>query len=375
MKKIILLLSFVMTTASFAASKGGGGGDPTEARVEEIRIDLVKWINDGGSKGLKLPSHLTIDTYNKKMLEVLEPNKVTVEFTDQRPSPVNINGHEKTCISFYLIQKSKILCDIEKFRLLNESEEYRLIHHEFAGLANIENNIENISDYRISNQITSFLKVEQVLRLGVKRFLKTDPIIYERALSDGQSPDREIKWKKGDWAPANGQTGSWVRPMTDIEVVNAQDAILNGIATQSPKFRDFNCKRNDPNGDYFSRSKTEYWKLKDFYLDSTSYLNLSKDQGERIKWYRSLTSTGEEGQSMMVFHLKPSSNEARIVHISIHNPQEITSITIDDVYYYEDKKINIGSISNPVYVYRSIIPARRGYSRCYRNGGISEEDY
>jgi hypothetical protein len=50
----------------------------------------------------------------------------------------------------------------------SEAGQYRLIHHEYAGLARIEKNYGSASDYEFSNQITNYLEHQTVLKLALK---------------------------------------------------------------------------------------------------------------------------------------------------------------------------------------------------------------
>ncbi len=159
----------------------GGGGDGTELRVDEIRTDILRWIGDDGHVGLRFQKGTKASEYAKKMQEILAQHRVVVSFvtTAQEDSPnnrdaelkVNVAGQAKTCRGF-LSKKDKrphILCNTERFRRLSASEQYRLIHHEYAGLAGLEKNSGASSDYHYSRQITDFLKPETVWRLSVKR--------------------------------------------------------------------------------------------------------------------------------------------------------------------------------------------------------------
>lgn len=164
-----LLLS-TLTNASFAVVGGdsGGGGDASEARVDEIRSDIFKWINNGGAKNLELPSNISYEVYEKEMKDVLTPKKVIVSFTDQA---VTVGSSDKTCKGYINKETNRkhILCNIPRFQGTSESEQYSLIHHEFAGLVNVEQNSGESSDYVISNQLTDFLVEQTVLKLAIKK--------------------------------------------------------------------------------------------------------------------------------------------------------------------------------------------------------------
>ncbi len=167
-KALILLACFTSVPAlARIGGESGGGGDASELRVNEIRSDILQWIEKGGAKELKLPSNLSYDQYVSDMSEILQPKKVIISFTNDK---VLVNNIEKTCRSFIARSSSlpNILCNISRFKNTTESEQYKLIHHEFAGLASIEKNQGGASDYEISTQITDFLDSEVVLKLKIK---------------------------------------------------------------------------------------------------------------------------------------------------------------------------------------------------------------
>jgi hypothetical protein len=166
----VLMICMLLTTLPLLARVGGesgGGGDATEARVDEIRSDILKWINDGGAKYLKFPADLSVSEYVDGMKNLLEPKKVIIEFTNDK---VLVNKVEKTCRGFLGPQdEPHIRCNILRFKETKEAEQYSLVHHEYAGLAKIEANIGAASDYVISNQLTGYLETRTVLKLVVKK--------------------------------------------------------------------------------------------------------------------------------------------------------------------------------------------------------------
>lgn len=151
------LSTSILFNPTFAASKmggdSGGGGDASEIRVNEIRSDILKWINNDGANQLKLPNDLSYGEYSDKMTEILQPKRVVISFEEKE---VSVKGIAKTCKGFISKSDSKahILCNISRFKNTSESEQYKLIHHEFAGLVNVEKNEGAASDYSISSQIT-----------------------------------------------------------------------------------------------------------------------------------------------------------------------------------------------------------------------------
>lgn len=174
-----MLLALVFINTAFASShgsEGGGGGDAFEMRVDIIRSDLLEWIKKGGAQNLKLPYYISLEEYREKMVTFLRPKYVKVIFL-RRHSPLwreiltRVNGMPKTCVGVFRGRKTKrtpyIFCNISRFAKTSEADQYRLIHHEYAGLASLERNDGEASDYIISKQITNYLRPEQVLRLYI----------------------------------------------------------------------------------------------------------------------------------------------------------------------------------------------------------------
>jgi hypothetical protein len=156
----------------------GGGGGATEIRINEIRADILHWIQEGGAQGLKLPSQVTYGEYVTGMEKMLAPQAVvigTISTADEAVAQDNehrviVDGQPKTCRGFVSRNDRlpHILCNIERFTATSESDQYRLVHHEYAGLSGIERNIGSASDYEISSQLTDFLVPQTVLRLAIK---------------------------------------------------------------------------------------------------------------------------------------------------------------------------------------------------------------
>jgi hypothetical protein len=169
-KTLILLSCLSMSSLTFAAAKGagsGGGGDASEERVNEVRSDIVKWIQKGGAKSLNLPADISYEQYVDSMSDILQPKKVVIAFTEEK---VLVKRVEKTCKGFYAESplQANILCNISRFKNTSESQQYSLIHHEYAGLVDIEKNEGAASDYSISNQITAYLENQIVKKLAVR---------------------------------------------------------------------------------------------------------------------------------------------------------------------------------------------------------------
>ncbi len=177
----VLVSNFIASTPIFAREKikegnsSGGGGHNYEIDVFEIRSDILKWIQDGGAKGLRLPKNLTYESYVSRMTHILQPNEVAVVFVDKDHSDdeelqVSIDGHPKTCRGFKSKKDNRfrIVCNKSEFKDTPASKRYRLIHHEYAGLVNVEKNVKSDSDYLISSQLDGFLTRQVVVKLAVK---------------------------------------------------------------------------------------------------------------------------------------------------------------------------------------------------------------
>ncbi len=173
MKLIILLfLSLVFQTVIAETTTSGtrGGGDLCENRIKIIRDDLLDWISKGGPNSLKLPIEISVGQYKNDMTNVLSTATIECVGKGDHGYPVEINGISKVCV--FDSGKNNIVCDFSKFTNTNESDQYVLIHHEYAGLANIEiPNVSN-SNYNVSNQISGYLVDLVIKKLAVKPHLQ-----------------------------------------------------------------------------------------------------------------------------------------------------------------------------------------------------------
>jgi len=149
-------------------SEGTGGGDICEDRIKLIRDDLKLWIQKGGPQSLSLPSGVSADNYAQRMLEQISKASIRCVGPGDEGYPVLVYNTPKICKFDLTASSSKITCDIKKFLDLGESDQYVLVHHEYAGLTQIEPPNGDDSNYGVSNQITSYLVNQVVKRLAVK---------------------------------------------------------------------------------------------------------------------------------------------------------------------------------------------------------------
>jgi len=187
MKTIILFIWILSSTSVWAVmdNEKGNGGDSCENRIKIIRDDIESWIFKGGSKGLRIPENISSDQYNLKMLNAF---KSSITCNDEK---IYIGASEKTCKNFKDNNGIKwIQCNFNRFNNTKDADQYRLIHHEYAGISGFEVNTDEESDYTISNQITDYLKPETILRLAVipnkKRIDANQPCTITAALEYGE---------------------------------------------------------------------------------------------------------------------------------------------------------------------------------------------
>jgi hypothetical protein len=156
---------------AFAAAGGSdrGGGDLCEDRIKEISGDIRAWILKGGHQSLQMQG-VSAGAYQSSMLDEISKASVRCVAAGDPGYPVQINGAAKVCVWDRSAANGIITCDMTKFRTLSESEQYVLIHHEYAGLADIERPNGADSNYQVSNQISGYLVNQVVKKLAVKNF-------------------------------------------------------------------------------------------------------------------------------------------------------------------------------------------------------------
>lgn len=168
MKWIFIALT-ALSLPAFASEGTRGGGDACEERFKAVRNDISDWIADGGGDGLQLPSGWTKTKYSKKMTSSLATARIQCVGKGDRGYPVEIDGVPKIC-RFDISSKSTwITCDLTKFMSLSETDQYRLVHHEYAGLVGLESPRGSDSFYEVSDQITNDLVDETHKKLAVGR--------------------------------------------------------------------------------------------------------------------------------------------------------------------------------------------------------------
>lgn len=162
--KHMLLLTFILVYGLAHAAQDGNdqtnGGDICESRIIFIRDDISQWLNKGGGFYFRFPGGFTINQYREGLLSQMDAEISCVDET------LKVNGAEKTCTNDGNRNgKPKIKCNTKRFSETSNEDQYVLIHHEYAGLAGIEENDGAESKYYISRQIGDHLKANGLKKL------------------------------------------------------------------------------------------------------------------------------------------------------------------------------------------------------------------
>lgn len=154
---VIVIATLLSASISYANAKVvGNGGDPCENRFQVLRDDLRSWLQSDAPSLLTLPDGVYTHTYQDDMIRVIDSSLISC--TDNR---ILLGDSEKTCANYIDNRGQKqILCNRSRFMTTQVSDQYVLVHHEFAGLANLEVSRGSESVYFISNQLTAYLNAQ-----------------------------------------------------------------------------------------------------------------------------------------------------------------------------------------------------------------------
>jgi hypothetical protein len=185
--KIVFHFIIVFLCALGAQARGGGGmdhdngGDSCESTFKNVRDNLTAWIIKGGAKDLRFPEGVTNDSYSRAMIRKISSAKIIC--TDKQ---IIVGGAEKTCKNFVEADgSSSILCNRTRFMSTVTSDQYMLVHHEYAGLAGFEVNTGESSNYKISNQIVRNLAGARIKTITlILDFITKSAAIPNQAASD-----------------------------------------------------------------------------------------------------------------------------------------------------------------------------------------------
>jgi|GEM_PF-2314576 len=158
---VMSILLMNVLSLSYAIKEVGNGGDPCEEELQEVRLDISKWLHKNGHEKLLLKKLLTHNEYKKKMLEAIERSLISCV-----NDTLKVGDAEKTCTN----HGNHIQCTRKEIKNLSAEEKYKLIHHELAGIAGIEiNNESEESQYFISAQLSAFLESKVVKKLSIHK--------------------------------------------------------------------------------------------------------------------------------------------------------------------------------------------------------------
>lgn len=215
-KKWLAVVGLALVTSAFAGNDKGNGGDICEKRFLEVRNDIRDWIEKDGAKLLVLPSDVNSSDYSSEMLRQIK--NASVSCTNEK---VVVYGAEKTCSNSISNGKSTILCNADRFKSISDSDQYVLVHHEYAGLSGFEiNDGKPESNYAISGQIKGavldsirptitktsmsghvFTKVSHLPKLGEswrdESGLIWGDVYFETYNLSAQDPDKKGRFDKG----------------------------------------------------------------------------------------------------------------------------------------------------------------------------------
>jgi hypothetical protein len=180
----VLLLLSPITQASLGQDRGGG--DLCEDQIKIIRDDIASWIQKGGAKDLQLPAEWSVSKYSENMLAQIGKTKIRCIGQGDANYPVQVYGTPKICRFDEGFLNKTITCDRAAFLALDETQQYILTHHEYAGLAGVERPNQDDSVYAVSNQISAYLVDQVVKRLAVKS-VSSDPQPTQWTEVTGQS--------------------------------------------------------------------------------------------------------------------------------------------------------------------------------------------
>ncbi len=231
-KILVLLMVSILPILSYAQGGGGkvgGGGDASELTVNEIRVDLLKWISEGGAKKLKFKDGISREQYEEQMSRILQPKKVIIGFLEKDSETdvelqVSVDGSPKTCRGFQSMYTGRlhIICNISRFENTSDEGQYKLIHHEYAGLAGLESNEGAASDYYLT---------EQLSQAGFKRY---GSVFHETARIKERGTNREIIFSQNKTSMKfTLKQGASLEELAKINFkINDEKLILEGAKTR-----------------------------------------------------------------------------------------------------------------------------------------------
>ena len=177
MTAMLIATTLGMTAAQVHAQEVRNGGDPNELAeftgLNGERLESWYAIKKDLLKGLMLNRHLEIDlgeiSPEKLKIELTEALKTKVEFDN---SAILVDGVSRPCENIVKTNGEKrIHCNIQAYAsaMMNYTSEtqYKMVAHEYLGIAGFEPNRYELSDYPLSSQISNSLRSVEVKKWGV----------------------------------------------------------------------------------------------------------------------------------------------------------------------------------------------------------------
>ncbi len=263
---VLASLQAISLAEGGGASGVGGGGDLCEDRIKIVRDDIEQWIKLGGHKGLRLPGRIPAQKYAAQMSAAIKSAKIKCVGEGDKGYPVQFNGTPKTCRFDKNLNTgtSQITCDFVKFQSIDESNQYVLVHHEYAGIASLEVPVKEDSNYYISNQITGYLADQVVKRLTVSR------AVAVKNNKNGTVIDRELfAWLKhqydGDLVLGSNEAGGKITAevLKDQSVLvemtdSAAGIMFTGITKGAEDFYYWPGTTNGSSYNYYRRTGSSF---------------------------------------------------------------------------------------------------------------------
>jgi hypothetical protein len=336
---LIALISIGSISQAFEGTRGGG--DSCENRIQVIRDDIASWIRSGGPKDLNLPTGVSSKGYSESMLQEVATAQIRCIGKGDKAYPVQVYGTPKICaFDKSFLGKARVTCDREAFLKLEEGQQYVLVHHEYAGLAGIEQPQKDDSVYGVSNQLSEYLVDQVVKRLAIKNTLP-------------QKPRPNTEWQRLAGAEAEKTAVGLQLALANTEFLDCKVDVSNYKEACSVVSYE---KNNSPNQNVSISTGCNIGDFDPVNTTRGSY-TFSKSTRGPLR-FQDLTHGVLRDHSV-------SYDERDIVFDVIYYMNESQS-ALTKVSFREFKRllVNVGTISNPKVGYK-LVPAGRQNFDCH----------
>ena len=156
-------LSLLNTSVHAQEVRNGGGEDGVFKSIRnEIKVWMDKNLREqelGEKLGVNNPSLV-----HQKMVLAIESVADKVVFTKDL---IEIGGSVRICKNEPTI--STITCNVDAWNNSRGDTRYMIVLHEYLGIAGIETNLDEFSQYSISTRILAFVYEKQAFELGMEK--------------------------------------------------------------------------------------------------------------------------------------------------------------------------------------------------------------